>query len=67
MGWSAAVPRISRLVINTGGSLDGQLKALARAQALLDHELDHPQKGIDPSDLRGRVDARPPSAGIWPA
>ena len=49
---------LGRLVINTfGGSLDGQLKALARArQALLDHELDHPQKGIDPSDLRGRVD-----------
>ena len=49
---------LGRLVINTfGGSLDGQLKALALSrQALLDYERDHPQKGIDPSDLRGRVD-----------
>ena len=49
---------LGRLVINTfGGSLDGQLKALALSrQALLDYERDHPQKGIDPADLRGRVD-----------
>ena len=49
---------LGRLVINTfGGSLDGQLKALARSrQALLDYERDHPQKGIEPADLRGRVD-----------
>ena len=49
---------LGRLVINTfGGSLDGQLKALALSrQALLEYERDHPQKGIDPADLRGRVD-----------
>jgi len=49
---------LGRLVINTfGGSLDGQLKALALSrQALLEYERNHPQRGIDPADLRGRVD-----------
>ena len=49
---------LGRLVINTfGGSLDGQLKALALSrQALLEYERDHPQKGIEPADLSGRVD-----------
>ena len=47
---------LGRLVINTFGGSDGQLKALARSrQALLDYERDHPQR-IEPADLRGRVD-----------
>ncbi len=50
---------LGALVINTfGGSLDGQLKALAESRdALAAYDREHPQKGFDPKDLLGRVDA----------
>jgi len=49
---------LGEFVIETfGGSIDGQLKALALSkQALALYEQEHPQKGFDPRDLQGRVD-----------
>ena len=50
---------LGSFVIDTfGGSIDGQLKALSRSkQALQAYAEQNPQKGFDPQDLQGRVDA----------
>ena len=48
---------LGTLVINTfGGSLDGQLQALAQSRrALVDYGLTHPSKGPELERLEGRV------------
>ena len=50
---------LGALLIDTfGGSLDGQLKALALSREALEaYELENPKQGFDPEDLRGRLDA----------
>ena len=50
---------LGSFVIDTfGGSIDGQLKALALSkQALSAYAEKNPQKGFDPQDLQGRIDA----------
>ena len=50
---------LGSFVIDTfGGSIDGQLKALSLSkQALQAYAEENPQKGFDPQDLHGRIDA----------
>ena len=50
---------LGSLVINTfGGTLDGQLKALAQSKQALDaFQKANPDQGFDPDDLHGRLDA----------